>query len=104
MGSLQAGTIWPLRLPLVLPSFFPYWSHTGQAWLGGHLRAQPKALNSWTMVSPSRLESKHRQCPGVGQLPYPWRTWSERASWKGAVAETAEQGVSFPLPQSILSP
>lgn len=42
-------TIFP---PLVLPSFFAYWSHTGQSLAGWTLKPQPKALNSRTMASP----------------------------------------------------
>lgn len=38
--------------PLVLPSFFPYWSHTGQGLAGWTLKPQPKARTSWTMASP----------------------------------------------------
>ena len=38
--------------PLVLPSFFPYWFHTGQGLAGRTLQPPPKAPNSWTMASP----------------------------------------------------
>lgn len=37
--------------PLVLPSFFPYWAHTGQGLAGWTVKPRPKALNSWTTDS-----------------------------------------------------
>lgn len=86
--------------PLVLSSFFPYWSLLGRAWLGGHLNHCPRpltpgpwpALRGWSPSAISVLD-----CGGVPVLA----GQGQREPSKGCCGwRLARQGESpFPFPE-----